>query len=767
MKTGNNEENQIQSTNLQTAGKAFTIKSSAAAFKILTDGLYEDKISTIIREISCNAYDSHVAAGNTGKPFDIHFPEKLEPYFYVRDYGTGLSKQDIETIYTTYFDSTKSNSNDFIGAYGLGSKTPLAYTDQFLVTSYFHGIEYQYTVYVNDQGFPEIQLLVESETSEPDGLKVQLTIKSEDLYRFYKKAVTFYAGCGLTPNLINCGVFPKFYEEIKYEVVYQKGDIQLIDLKDTGLDNRIYARVGMVLYPVSEKIGDITQWRESFRQPEVQSYLDSLLTDEDQKRLLNDEGLSCYRMISRVDYQNAVIINFAIGDLSIAASRESLSLDKRTEKAFREKFLLQWLDIASEFVQQRKLAVSIEQIVALKKAFPQYFRKHLPKLEIESDLFSASEDYVSVDNYKFFNQLKQQLGRDIEIRGYVKCRSSARYKKYTHGDYCNFEYKASEDKFIGKIYIDSLSFQNICTQQGVFDTNNFYYIRVGKKENKQALIDQLKPLIPEFLQIVDGQSVFRRDPEKEKVKKVYVARKTDDYDMIIHNSVNYITNKKLDDSQLKEFLGETCYYLPSKGSKLSFENKNYLFELVKLHYPETKGLMLLRTNQVKRLEKIGFQMVDVRTVQHELEPKVAKIRRNASIYMEIKSKVKDWIYGVCDLFTEQQLAPAAQLLEKIDEYLKENRVWGTQHDYSLAVRARKITDLKLRSFESKLIRQVSLKQLLIKRLQEEAGSYHNSGLLSTYARLKNKTEGLSESNERTFNKIVDELIKVVNNISEN
>jgi hypothetical protein len=41
----------------------FTIKATPKAFSILSDGLYSDPKLAIVRELGCNAYDSHVAAG--------------------------------------------------------------------------------------------------------------------------------------------------------------------------------------------------------------------------------------------------------------------------------------------------------------------------------------------------------------------------------------------------------------------------------------------------------------------------------------------------------------------------------------------------------------------------------------------------------------------------------------------------------------------------------------------------------------------------------
>ena len=67
----------------------FKIKASAKAFSILSSGLYANKIRAIIRELSCNAVDSHAAAGKSDTPFDVHLPNTLEPWFSIRDYGPG------------------------------------------------------------------------------------------------------------------------------------------------------------------------------------------------------------------------------------------------------------------------------------------------------------------------------------------------------------------------------------------------------------------------------------------------------------------------------------------------------------------------------------------------------------------------------------------------------------------------------------------------------------------------------------------------------
>ena len=106
----------------------FKIKTSATAFKILSEGLYSNKIGSMIRELICNAYDAHCAAGTKDIPIDVELPMVTNPLFRIRDYGTGLSEADMQTIYTTYFESTKSGDNKYIGGFGLGSITPNSFS---------------------------------------------------------------------------------------------------------------------------------------------------------------------------------------------------------------------------------------------------------------------------------------------------------------------------------------------------------------------------------------------------------------------------------------------------------------------------------------------------------------------------------------------------------------------------------------------------------------------------------------------------------------
>ena len=170
------ERNKIQRMGVQTEGN-FRIKATGKAFRILSDGLYSDKITAIIRELSCNAYDAHVEAGNLDKPFAIHLPTQFEPHFSLRDYGVGLSHDDVIQVYTTYFESTKTDSNDYIGCLGLGSKSPFSYVDNFTIVSYFNGEKRTYNAFMNEEGIPSIALMSTAKSKEHNGIEVSFAVK--------------------------------------------------------------------------------------------------------------------------------------------------------------------------------------------------------------------------------------------------------------------------------------------------------------------------------------------------------------------------------------------------------------------------------------------------------------------------------------------------------------------------------------------------------------------------------------------------------------
>jgi hypothetical protein len=289
----NSPQNQAVLSNVGQVGE-FRIRNSAKAFNILSSGLYANKIRAIIRELSCNAVDSHVAAGKQDTPFDVHLPNTLEPWFSIRDYGTGLNHDQVTNIYTTYFESTKTDSNDYIGALGLGCKSPFSYTDNFTVTAIRDGVRGVYTAFINEQGVPSIALMHEENSTEPAGVEVKFSVNDRyDYDKFIKEASQVYTYFKLRPVVHGCKNFTVVEPNYK--------DRDIIKGVSTIDSQRSIAIMGNIAYPIEVPQADTTLGE-----------LRSMLT--------------C-----------GLVIEFDIGELDFQASREGLSYIPSTINAIKNK----------------------------------------------------------------------------------------------------------------------------------------------------------------------------------------------------------------------------------------------------------------------------------------------------------------------------------------------------------------------------------------------------------------------------------------------
>ena len=199
-------------------GKRFKFKINEISFKVIIDSLYKDNINAIIRELASNAHDSHIKA-KTNKPFDLILPTELNNILIIRDYGTGLSKNQIETLYSTFFDSNKRNSNDYIGYFGLGSKSPFGISDSFFITSYYKNKELNYIAYL-DNNLPKISFLNSKETNKENaenGLEIKIPIKDG-----YKNKIDLSNLEYFNINIINGKIN-------KQKILYEFDDIFFID----------------------------------------------------------------------------------------------------------------------------------------------------------------------------------------------------------------------------------------------------------------------------------------------------------------------------------------------------------------------------------------------------------------------------------------------------------------------------------------------------------------------------------------------------------
>ena len=272
--------------------KRFTIAASPEAFRILSDGLYSDKVTAVIRELGTNAIDAHIEAGQTDKPFDVHLPTNEQPWFRIRDFGTGLSHDDIMNLYSTYFGTNKLDNPNVVGQLGLGSKSPLSYTRSFTVTSYVEGRKNHYVIMLDEDRMPQVNYLSEQSgpTTEPNGLEIQIAVRRGDFDEFARKASSVYRYFTLRPNVTG----NRNFKITDPDIVIQGQGWRIY--KGAGQAKAI---MGSIAYPIqSDKIHDITAHQRTI--------------------------LGCN-----------IEIDFPIGALEFTPSRETLSYKKRTSEVLR------------------------------------------------------------------------------------------------------------------------------------------------------------------------------------------------------------------------------------------------------------------------------------------------------------------------------------------------------------------------------------------------------------------------------------------------
>ena len=270
----------------------FNLGDVAFVVDLFADKIYTNKVRAVLRELSCNAHDAHMAANTTDIPFDVHLPTKLEPYFTIRDYGTGLSDADVRSIFCGIGISTKRDSNDFIGAFGIGSLSPYSLGDSFTVRSYYNGIMRTYNCYRDNLRKPKVALLTEVETDEQNGLEISVNVEPEVKYSgntdWADEAVFVYRHWKGTSFALNDGTVVEKLQERQYKV---KGDFYGF----TGDYGTLYAVMGNIAYDMSD-IAFVNDWRSS-----------------------------------------AGYIEFEMGELDFDTARENLSITDKTKAAVEAK----------------------------------------------------------------------------------------------------------------------------------------------------------------------------------------------------------------------------------------------------------------------------------------------------------------------------------------------------------------------------------------------------------------------------------------------
>lgn len=167
----------------------FTIGDPRWVMRSMAD-LYSNRELAVTREYSTNARDANVEAGRGDVPIQVTLPSVMNPYFVVRDFGEGMSSDVLADVYTKFGESTKRGSNEFNGMLGFGSKSAVAYTNTFTVTSIHNGIKTVAVITRKPDFSIVMKIMTTSRSNEESGTEISVPVHNHE--EFAAKATAFY-----------------------------------------------------------------------------------------------------------------------------------------------------------------------------------------------------------------------------------------------------------------------------------------------------------------------------------------------------------------------------------------------------------------------------------------------------------------------------------------------------------------------------------------------------------------------------------------------
>lgn len=266
-------------------------ENSIEHLQSLLSDIYSDVELAIVREYSTNAFDSHVEAGTT-RPIEITTPSWMDHNFVVKDYGIGMSVDDIYNVYSKYGASTKRETNEQTGMLGIGAKSALAYGDSFTVEAVKNGVKVIALVGKTESGIGEITIVDSYACAEPNG--VTITIPVKDYYSFNLKVESFFSFWKPGTVLVN--------EERPVSVWDSAEEISPGMWLFDSNSHKDYVLMGNVAYPVQEK---------------------------NPNRYGSTIGIFEHNFYGA---EQSILVQANIGDLTFAPSREELSYTEKTKQ---------------------------------------------------------------------------------------------------------------------------------------------------------------------------------------------------------------------------------------------------------------------------------------------------------------------------------------------------------------------------------------------------------------------------------------------------
>lgn len=299
---------------------------------IISTKLYSKPIESFVREITSNAWDSHVEAGTTD-PVVISINNSITDAnnlkISIQDFGVGLSPERFEKVFKKAGSSTKRDSNDQIGGFGIGRFSALSVSDMVHILSNYNGKQYTYLMY-KDGSDINIDLALESDTTEPNGLIFSLDIPKKD-WSVLKGGIINQLR--YFDNVFVQGDYDKFFNGIFNDIQIKHYKTFMISSTLPNNDKNTLL-LGKVAYPVDKN--ELMKYAETKEEKEVVDNITSI-----------DKRIS---------------VKFDIGELQVTPNREQLLYDSHTSRIIIERYAEFFQELIDMKVEKYKDGMTFMQL---------------------------------------------------------------------------------------------------------------------------------------------------------------------------------------------------------------------------------------------------------------------------------------------------------------------------------------------------------------------------------------------------------------------
>lgn len=393
----------------------FTIdpRNLAHVVSLLRDA-YSDPITAVLREYSVNAADAHTEAGIPDRPIKVTLPGRLDPVLKIRDFGRGLTPEQIEGLFCSYGASSKRQSNDYTGCLGIGCKSAFAITDSFTVTTYHGGRARSYSCFLDESEVGKAVLLSDKASNET-GVLVSIPIKRDEIGTVESKAIEVYRYFKVRPEFENL-TGNKLSEITKPDYLYKTDGVGVREGNSWRNDDSNIV-MGNIAYPIkSDEVGS-----SSVR--EVLQY-------------------------------NRFDIEVPIGAVDIAPSREELKYNTRTKKAVTDALKAGIKKLGQSAVQDIANTQDLFEAIKIYKAT---FQRH--KLDGYLRGLGCVPKYkgkeLTSTDIKLYDKEEEAKQHGFSVRRLLKLSSVRRGKSYQFPEVSTMEIGLND-----RLYHDTSSNQN-------------------------------------------------------------------------------------------------------------------------------------------------------------------------------------------------------------------------------------------------------------------------------------------------------------------